>query len=98
MWLLFIVALASAAILSGATVGFVARARHWPRQRIYLLGYFGCLVLVILGGVIQLIWHLPYPPRFLAASGFPFLGFLASVLPIGLSGWLAGSLAQRVAA
>jgi hypothetical protein len=102
MWLLFIVALASAAFLSGATVGLAARARHWPRQRLYLLGYFGCLVLVILGGVIQVVWHLPYPPRFLADSGFPFLAGLASALPIALSGslagWLAGWLARRVAA
>jgi hypothetical protein len=98
MWLLFMVALASIAFISGATVGLIARSRCWPKQRLYLLGYFGCLVLVILAGVIQVAWHLPYPPRFLAASGFPFLGGLASALSIALSGSLAGWLARRVAA
>lgn len=97
MWLLFIVALASAAVLSGATVGLVARSRHWPKQRLYLGGYLGCVGLVILGGVIQVIWRLPYPPRFFADSGSPFLGNLASALSIALFGSLAGWLAQRIA-
>ena len=97
MWLLFIVALASATFLSGATVGLAGRSRHWPKERLYWGAYFGCLILVILGGVIQEIWHLPYPPRSFADSGFPFLSVLASALPIGLSGSLAGWLARRVA-
>ena len=97
MWLLFIVALASVALLSGASVGLAARSRRWPKARLYWGAYLGCVALVILGGVIQEIWRLPYPPRFLADSGSPFLGNLASALSIGLFGSLAGWLAQRIA-
>ena len=97
LWLPVIVSLAIAALLSGVTVGLVAASRHWTAGRIYWTANVGWMVVFVLGGLVQERMRLPYPPRFLADSGYPFLANWASGLLMLLSLWLAGWLARRVA-
>jgi predicted transporter len=72
-WTCFLIALTFIGLLSGLTIGFVARTQKWSVKGIHAANLLFIFLLTALADYARKGMHLPYPPHDLAQSGYSFL-------------------------